>query len=157
MKKILFFLFFLLFTVLLFIWDEGMTTFWKDGEHFSFLGQGFLSWTEQYGYVYDSIIAYKDWILLFSVGWLLVTIPLYIYGKRKEVKKISSNPLYHGTSIIDGNSILSAGSLPESEKKREKEKKVWPFMSKDVNVNKEVKIPKDVDLDTMKTLLKKTK
>jgi len=30
-------------------------------------------------------------------------------------------------------------------------------MPKDVNTKKEVKIPKDVDLDTMKTLLKKNK
>ena len=155
MKKILFFLFFLLLTGLLFIWDETMTSFWKEGDHFSFLGQNFLSWIEKYSFVWDWILAYKNAILIFSVLWLLVTIPLYFYSKKKE--RIRSNPLTLGKAVIDGNSILSAGSLPESEKKRDKEKKVWPFMPKGVDAKKEVKIPKDVDLDTMKTLLKKKK
>lgn len=153
MKKILFFLFFLLFTGLLFMWDDGMTTFWKEGDHFSFLGQNFLSWIQKYSFVWEWILAYKSAILLFSVIWLLVTIPLYFHSKKKE--KIRRNPLTLGKAVIDGNSILSAGSLPESEKKREKEKKVWPFMPKDVNTKKEVKPIKDVELSDMKTLLKK--
>ena len=68
MKKLLLFIFFLLFITLLFMWDQELTGFWTNRENHSFLVREFLLWSDQYRFVIDFLVSYKYPISL--VGFL---------------------------------------------------------------------------------------
>lgn len=48
MKKLLFFIFFLLFIAVLFMWDHELTAFWVDPNNRTFLITELFLWMNQY-------------------------------------------------------------------------------------------------------------
>lgn len=156
MKKILLFLFFILFIGLLFTWNDSMAEFWKAWENRSFLVQEFFAYMKRYSSWYEWLQKYMPHIIGISIFLIGSFFLRHFLEKRKE--QIKNNPLTHGKTVIDGNSILSASSLPKSEKKQEKQKKEWPFLPSEKTPEKsEEHTPKqnDVTLEDMQSLLEK--
>ena len=154
MKKLLLFIFFLLFITLLFMWDQELTGFWTNRENHSFLVREFLLWSDQYRFVIDFLVSYKYPISL--VGFLYFWYVFYKKWQRKK-KALEKDTVFHGPKVIlDANAILSPDSLPEADKKREKKRKEAPKLI-EKNEKDEILPPPpiddDLDPETMRRIL----
>jgi hypothetical protein len=154
MKKLLLFIFFLLFISVLFIWDQELTWFWTNRENHSFLVQEFLLWSDQYRFILDYLVAYKYPISL--IGFLYFWYVFYKRWKRKKKENEKKNIFHGGKVIYDANAILSPDSLPEADKKREKKLKNAPALINTSEEKSEITPPEpndDLDPETMRKIL----
>lgn len=126
MKKFLLFIFFLLFILILFLWDHELTGFWLDSENRNFLLREWVAWINQFSFILDFLKIYRYPITV--IGFIYFGYSFYKKWRREKWEKEKKNVFQWAKVIYDANAILSPESLPESEKKREKARKEGPAM-----------------------------
>ena len=160
--KIISLLFFLIFAGLIFTWNGEIMSFWSEQSNRSIVLKEILWWLKSMDFILEFIRANSLMILSWLIA-VIVWMSIYtLMGRKGKVAIKHKNPFLSWRAIIDGNSILSKESLPESEKERETHAKTKPFLTPDTLsgkkwINKEKPSSRDDDTSLKSFLDKDTK